>query len=395
MAIYHCRLKVTGQFVRPTGGAPEGATRRSAVAAAAYRSGERLWDNEQSKWCERNTARQHEVAYTSVLAPEGAPDWVYDRQQLWNAVERSVLNRDGSTRKPRVNKDGKMVNEGAQLYRECEVSIPREVWEADRACAIGLVEDFARDQFVSDGMVADIAIHDSDAADGHSNVHAHIMLTMRRLESDPQRIAAGHFFEKNRERDWDCPADLTQRISYANKKRDGALERFGKTGDAAAGREAEHWQAQRDELDALRPVKRIRRAWQDAANAALQETGSAARVDHRSLAAQRAEALQRGDMAKAASLDREPLPRLSPIAKHIREKAGIIADRANTYWAMNARRQFRQVAHAMQELNRGNRMKVFLNVTQVMQDMLDDWRENRSQRAMVPTVRLREEDIDR
>lgn len=395
MAIYRCRLKVTGQFVRTRGGTPQGATRRSSVAAAAYRSGERLWDNEQGKWCERNATRLHEVAYTNILAPEGAEEWVHDRQQLWNAVERSVLNKDGSTRKPRVNKEGQMVNEGAQLFRECEVAIPREVWDADRARAVSLVEDFIQKEFVADGMVADIAIHDSDAADGKRNVHGHVMLTMRRLETDPARIGAGHFFAKNRERDWDCPQALTQQISYTNKKRDGALDRFKKTGNAAAEREAEDWQKQRDALDDQRPVKRIRRAWQDAANTALAETGSAARVDHRTLKAQREEALQRGDFEKAAELDREPLPRLSPIARHIKEHSGVIADRTNTYLAANARRQFRHVAHAMQDVSRAARVKVFLNISQAMQDMLDDWRENRAQRRMIPAVELRDEDMDR
>ena len=288
-----------------------------------------------------------------------------------------------------------MVNEGAQLYRECEISIPREVWEADRACAIELVEKYATDQFVSDGMVADIAIHDSDAADGDKNVHAHIMLTMRRLETDDQRIDVGHFFAKNRERDWDCPAELTQQISYANKKRDGARERFEKTGNTAFEVEAKQWAEKRSALDSQRPVNRIRRAWQEAANSALAEIGSAARIDHRTLVAQREEALRNGDFDQAEALNRDPLPRLSPMAKHIKEKVGVIAERANTFWASNARRQFWNVTKSMDSLNRGQRVKAFLQVSQVMQDMLDDWRENRAQRAMVPVVRLPDQEPDR
>jgi len=260
-----------------------------------------------------------------------------------------------------------MVNEGAQLYRECEISIPREVWEADRACAIELVEKYATDQFVSDGMVADIAIHDSDAADGDKNVHAHIMLTMRRLETDDQRIDVGHFFAKNRERDWDCPAELTQQISYANKKRDGARERFEKTGNTAFEVEAKQWAEKRSALDSQRPVNRIRRAWQEAANSALAEIGSAARIDHRTLVAQREEALRNGDFDQAEALNRDPLPRLSPMAKHIKEKVGVIAERANTFWASNARRQFWNVTKSMDSLNRGQRVKAFLQVSQVMQ----------------------------
>lgn len=288
-----------------------------------------------------------------------------------------------------------MVNEGAQLFRECEISIPREVWKADRARAIQLVEDFATELFVSDGMIADIGIHDSEAADGNPNVHAHIMLTMRRLETNPQRIEAGHVFAKNRERDWDCPAEVTQQISFANKKRDGAMQRHEQTGDPRHLAEAESWADKRQSLEAMRPINRVRVAWNDLANAALADIGSLERIDHRTLVAQRDEALRNGEVERAQALDREPLPRLSPMAKHIKEKVGVIADRANSFWASNARRQFIHAARAVQSLNGGSRARTFLRVTQVMNDMLEDWRENRAQRAMVPVVRLPNEDIDR
>ena len=181
MAIYRCHLRVTSQYVRPKNGNPAHATRRSAVAAASYRSGERLWDNEQGKWCTKNNERLGEVVYTNILAPEHAPEFVYDRAQLWNAVERSVLKKDGTTMNPRTSKDGKMTNGGAQLFRECQLTLPRELWFGDRARAIATVEKFTTDQFVCHGMVADIAFHDTLASDGGRNVHAHIMLTMRRL----------------------------------------------------------------------------------------------------------------------------------------------------------------------------------------------------------------------
>jgi hypothetical protein len=391
VAIYHCRLKVTSQFVRPKSGEPTGATRRSSVAAAAYRSGERLYDNEQGKWCERNSDRLNEVQYTSILAPDGAPSFVFERQSLWNAVERSVLKRDGTTRKPRVNAMGKMVDEGAQLYRECEISLPREVWLADRARAVRMVEDFARREFVSKGMVADVAIHEAEAADGGLNVHAHIMLTMRRLEQDPQRIALGHFFQFKRERDWDCPAELTRKISLANKKRDGALERFEATGDERYRDEAAAWQKHRDALDAERPVKRVRVAWQEAANTALQDVGSGAKIDHRTLKAQREEALQKGDLALAASLDRKPLPRLTPIAKHIKEATGIILDRQNVHRAAAAARRFWDAARQLVGLNGKKRALVFERITEMTDEMMRDWRHNRNDASKIPVVRTEHE----
>lgn len=389
MAIYHCRLKVTSQFVRPKGGVGGALTRRSSVAAASYRSGERLWDNVQGKWCEKNPGRLQEVQYSAILAPVGAPAWATDRAQLWNAVERSVLNKDGSTRKPRVNKEtGKIENEGAQLYRECELSIPRELWDADRARAIRAVEGFVREEFVADGMIADIGIHDCVAADGQRNVHAHIMLTMRRIETDPERVAGGEFFQSKRERDWDCPEELTRQISLANKVRKRTEDQWKETGKESARLEAERAKAQRDLLEQQRPVHRVRRAWAEAANTALADVQSTARIDHRTLVAQRDEALAQGDLARAAELDREPLPRLSPIAKHIKEARGVILDRQNVYRAGTAARRFWGMAKGLAGTDRGKRAEVFLSITEVMQEMMDDWWGGRDDKARVPVVRM-------
>lgn len=398
MAYYRCHLRITSQFVKPKGGKMPSVgiaalTRRSAVSAASYRSGERLHDDAQGKWRDKNEDRKNEVLYTNIIAPEGTPDAMRDRGSLWNAVERSVLKKDGTPVLPKVakkdrangTKAGDMLDEGAQLFRECQLGIPREVWEADRQRAIQLVENFATENFVRDGMIADIAIHDREASDGDTNIHAHIMLTMRRLETDESRIDAGHYFKSTRERDWDCPEKLTRQISFVNKKRDGALARFEKTRDTTFEREAQMWKAERDKLNAERPINKLRRAWEKEANAALEEIGSTARVDHRTLAAQREEALRKGDYVRAAALNREPLPILTPVAKHIKQLTGVIADRANSYWASMAKRKFWKVSKSMADINRKSRAQLFDRLTHIMGDMMDDWRDNRSsQRPATP-----------
>ena len=43
-----------------------------------------------------------------------------------------------------------------------------------------LIEEFVKDNFVSEGMIADVAIHRDD----ENNPHAHIMLTMREVDSE-------------------------------------------------------------------------------------------------------------------------------------------------------------------------------------------------------------------
>jgi len=129
LAIYHLRLKLISRALGRAA-RPGGATRRSVVAAAAYRSGERLHDSSQDKWFEFD---KPDIVHTEILAPDNAPDWVFDRSKLWNIVERSEKRCD------------------AQLAREVEITLPRELTEAQH---IELVREFVRDQFVAKGMVA-------------------------------------------------------------------------------------------------------------------------------------------------------------------------------------------------------------------------------------------------
>jgi len=139
VAIYHLSAKVT-------------------VAAAAYRSAGRLRDERQG--IEHDFSRKRDVVHTEIIAPENAPDWMRDRDQLWNAVELVERRKD------------------AQLAREIEVSLPREL---DRDARLELVRGFVDREFVERGMIADVAVHEGRARDGLEQPHAHIMLTMREL----------------------------------------------------------------------------------------------------------------------------------------------------------------------------------------------------------------------
>ena len=217
MASYHLSMQVISR-----------ADGRSAVASSAYRARERVRDERYDKT--HDYSGRDDLTHAEIMTPEGAPAWMEDRAALWNGVEATEKRRD------------------AQLARECEVALPRELSEAER---VELVRGFVSKEFVSRGMVADFAIHTPRAADGGEQPHAHIMLTMRDIDGDG-------FGKKNRE--WN----------------DAAL------------------------------LKSWRESWADHQNEALEAVGSGERVDHRSLADQRAEALEQGDQKRAAELDREP-----------------------------------------------------------------------------------------
>ena len=210
------------------------------------------------------------VDHTEIIAPDHAPDWVRDRSELWNRVE------EAETRK------------NSQVAREVRVALPAELTHAQR---LELVREFVRSQFVDRGMVADIALHAPGRIGDERNHHAHILLTTREVDaegsvSDGGSVPRGGFTTKNR--DWNKVEVL------------------------------EGW----------------REAWARDSNAALERAGIEDRVDHRTLVAQRDEALERASAARergdegaelhetvrAMSLDRPPLPQLSLGAWQLKER---------------------------------------------------------------------------
>ena len=147
MAIFHLSVKIISR-----------SSGRSAIAAAAYRAGEKL-KNEEKGGKIHDFSRKKGVIYSEIQLPENAPNEFKDRQTLWNKVQDVEKRAD------------------AQLAREVEVALPQEL---DRKNQIKLVHDYVQKQFVEKGMIADWSIHDK----GDGNPHAHIMLTTRSLKKD-------------------------------------------------------------------------------------------------------------------------------------------------------------------------------------------------------------------
>ena len=131
--------------------------RQSAVAAAAYQSGEKLF-------CEYDQQVKHYpekrgIIHNEILLPANAPQEYADRNTLWNAAE--AMEKQWNS----------------QLARRWVLTIPREIPPDQYAV---LVREFCQQQFVSKGMIADFAIHDPHPP-GH-NPHAHVLLTMRAMD---------------------------------------------------------------------------------------------------------------------------------------------------------------------------------------------------------------------
>ncbi|HEV2506816.1 MAG TPA: Ti-type conjugative transfer relaxase TraA [Mesorhizobium sp.] len=150
MAIYHLHVKVIGR-----------AAGSSAVASAAYRSASRLRDKRIER--SHDFSAKRGVVHSEVLLPDGAPEQWRDRERLWNDVEAFEKRKD------------------AQLAREVEFALPREL---SKAQGIELARDFVQAQFVDAGMIADLNVHWDIGEDGMPKPHAHVMLTMRSVDTD-------------------------------------------------------------------------------------------------------------------------------------------------------------------------------------------------------------------
>ena len=236
MAIYHCSIKIISR-----------GKGKSAVAAAAYRSGETLTNHYDG--VTHDFTRKGGIVHTEILLPPHAPPDFADRSILWNNVEKIEKAKN------------------SQLAREIEIALPVEL---DREQQIQLVREYVKENFVSVGMCADFAIHDKQ--DG--NPHAHIMLTMRPLEQ------SGEWGAKSKKE------YLLDKGGQRIKLKNGTFKsRKVDTVDWNSQEKAEVW----------------RQAWADIANRYLAAQDRPERIDHRSYKRQGIEQIPTVHMGVAAT----------------------------------------------------------------------------------------------
>ena len=292
MAIYHLEAKVVSR-----------GAGRSAVAASAYLSCSRLYNDYDG--IQHDYTKKQGLVWQKVFLPEYAQQEWQDREKLWNAVEEVETAKD------------------SRLAREFVVALPIELSREEQ---VELLQEFIQEQFVSDGMCADAAIHDTD---GH-NPHAHILLTVRPLDERGK-------WQYKTEKEYLCMKNGEERgftaVEFRTAKNDGWEKQYpykvGKKkvymtpSDAEVqglvradkhpkstryGRQnpiSERWNSE-EQLTAWRE------AWADASNRYLERAGREERIDHRSNAAR--------------GLDEIPTIHEGAAAQAL-ERRGIISDR--------------------------------------------------------------------
>ena len=292
MAIYHLEAKVVSR-----------GAGRSAVAASAYLSCSRLYNDYDG--IQHDYTKKQGLVWQQVFLPEYAPQEWKDREKLWNAVEEVETAKD------------------SRLAREFVVALPIEL---SREQQIELLQDFIREQFISDGMCADAAIHDTD---GH-NPHAHILLTVRPLDEQGK-------WQYKTEKEYLCMKNGEERGFTAAEFRTAQNEGWEKQYPYKVGKKKVYMTPSAAEAQGFvradkhpkstrygrqNPISERwnseeqlavwRAAWADATNRHLERYGHDERIDHRSNAAR--------------GLDKQPTIHEGVTARAL-ERKGMIADR--------------------------------------------------------------------
>ena len=292
MAIYHLEAKVVSR-----------GAGRSAVAASAYLSCSRLYNDYDG--IQHDYTKKQGLVWQEVFLSEYAPQEWQDREKLWNAVEEVETAKD------------------SRLAREFVVALPIEL---NREQQIELLQDFIREQFVSDGMCADAAIHDND---GH-NPHAHILLTVRPLDEQgrwqyktekeylcvrngEERGFTAAEFKAAQNEGWEkqYPYKVGKKKVYMTPsiaEAQGLVRADKHPKSTRYGRQnpiSERWNSEEQLVE-------WRKAWADVSNRYLERYGHDERIDHRSNAAR--------------GLDEIPTIHEGVTARAL-ERKGVIADR--------------------------------------------------------------------
>ena len=292
MAIYHLEAKVISR-----------GAGRSACAASAYMSCSAIYNDYDG--IQHDYTRKQGLVWEHVFLPDCAPAEWQDRAKLWNAVEEAEKTKD------------------SRLAREFVVALPIELGKLDW---INLLSKFIYQQFVNEGMCADVAIHDTD---GH-NPHAHIMLTVRPLNENGT-------WQHKTEKEYLCVKDGEERGFTAAEYKEAQKGGWEKQYQYKVGKKKEYMAPSLAEAQGLErmskyprstkygrqnPISELwnsdeqlvawRAAWADEVNRCLEQKGLEERIDHRSFA----------DQGK----DEQPTIH-EGVAARAMEKKGIISDR--------------------------------------------------------------------
>lgn len=202
---------------------------KSAIAASAYRSGAKMYDESKNKMY--NYSNKKEVVYDTIMLPPNAPQKYKDKQTLWQDVQDNETTSD------------------ARYCKDIMIAIPRNLTQEQR---VALVNQFLFKNFISKGYVCQFNIHDK----GDGNPHAHILVSARPLDKNGQWVKV--------------KSKRVYKLDAQGNKIPIIDPKTGKQKIGARGRKM--WQrewAKQDPLDQASSVDKWKKSWRDLCNKVL------------------------------------------------------------------------------------------------------------------------------
>ena len=218
MAIYHCSIKIGSR-----------SNGQSAIAAAAYRSGDKLKDNETGQISDYT--KKSGIVFSEISLCDNAPAEYSDREILWNSVHSIEKNKN------------------SRLWREFEVALPKELNREEQKDTVRRFVKGLNEQ----GMCVDWSLHDK----GDGNPHAHIMATVRSITEDGK---------------W---APKSRKVYDLDENGQRIFQKIDKSG-------RKQYKSHKDDYNDWNKTERVeewRASWADCCNAMLSEEN---KIDHRS-----------------------------------------------------------------------------------------------------------------
>lgn len=337
MTIYHMSIKNISR-----------AKGKTAIAAAAYRAGTTLQDQETG--ITHSYTKKTEVAYTEIILPEHAPEEYRNREILWNEVQK-VETQDR-----------------ARLAREWEVALPNEL-DIDQAKT--LIHDFAQ-SLVDEGMCVDLSIHWKDG-----NHHAHIMGTTRPIGKDGK---------------WALKERKGYKLDAKGNKIPVIDPKTGKQKIGARGRKM--WQretVQANDWNRREKVEEWRKRWADCCNKYLSQER---RIDHRSYERQGITQLPTVHEGYAARL----MEQRGTVSDLCQLNRNIVAYNRITALYQKSKQELKLLEQEMMKKKEPDYRELRMNGCRLAEKLLhkygNQWAEKRAQEEFTEKTRYRQSYID-
>lgn len=134
----------------------------SVARAMSYVMREKIEDDRTGETFDFS-GHKDKALFTGIYAPKDAPEWVHDFQKLANEIEKAERRKDAQLALP------------VELSLSHELTLEQNKW---------MLQDFIKENFTRKDYVAIAAIHEPPRGGDERNIHAHLLVSLRKIDEN-------------------------------------------------------------------------------------------------------------------------------------------------------------------------------------------------------------------